>query len=321
MVQARVRDALDRRLRWLFGTAAATFGFLGGAVLLGMLGVPVPAFLAALEPPAVPWAPFVVAYAATAGLLAARIARRPRDETFSMLVLAAGLAVSGASSLASLLVLEAPGPSSAGGVATGAGIDFAVALVFAAAWVRLWLAAVPGTVRQQRDEALLVALLDLLVPSGGAGEIGATDPDVRGAILTRRSASASEASLRLGLRGIDLVSRVLVRKPFARASTDERGEVLERLCGSRVSWARQEALAWRDAALTSYYADARVLARVGFDQAYLEHRLVEGPNREEHRRRLVETEPQAEPDSLRRPTSEPRAPALRLIRSGGPSSA
>ncbi len=318
VVQARVRDALDRRLRWLFGTAAAAFGLLGGAVGLSMLGLaPV---LAPLAVPALPWAPFAVAYAATATVLAWKIARAPRRETFLILVLAGGLVLSSLVSLAAALAATRGGPEGRV-MASGAGIDLVVAVAFAAAWIRLWFASVPGEARERRDEHLLVSLLDVLVPAGGAVDAGATEPAVRETILARRSAVSSEVRIRLGLRLVDLASWVLTRESFAAASPDARSELLSRLCGSRVGALRRIALGWREAALAAYYVDPRVLDGIGFDRSYLRRRLFEGANREAHRARL-----DREPDSLagdatplQKPTAD--APVLRLIRTGGPTSA
>ena len=74
VIQPRVRDALDRRLRWLFGTAAAAFALLGAAVVLALSGVPdVTARLGAayaVSSVAQPFALFAVGYSATAAVLA-----------------------------------------------------------------------------------------------------------------------------------------------------------------------------------------------------------------------------------------------------------
>lgn len=322
MVQARVQDALERRLRWLFGIAAAAFGFFSGAVFLAPLGV------AGVETPlsgqALRWTGFVVAYGAMAAIVCARVAWRPSSGTFLMLVLAVGAGLSGLASLTGLGRPDAP----AGALASGAAIDLAAACVFGLAWTRLWFAAAPGDARAHRDEALLAALLDALVPAGGAVEIGGTDPTVRRAILSRRSAARSETRLRLELRAIDLACRLLVRESFASASTDTRGEVLHRLMGTRVEPLRRIVLAWREAALAAYYADPRVLAEIGFDRAYLERRLVEGPNREEHRARLATLDSARDGARSDRESSGDRAlerpaksvaPALRLVRNGGPT--
>jgi len=91
-----------------------------------------------------------------------------------------------------------------------------------------------------------------------------------------------------------------------------------------VAVVRRTALAWRDAVLTSYYGDERVLDAVGFDRAYLERRLAEGPNREAHGSRLVAGRkaigsPAA--TAMQEPTPEAPAPVLRLVRTRGTTTA
>lgn len=317
VIQAGVRDGLERRLRWLFGTAAATFGLLSAGVVLALLDAA--GSLVSLRPGALPWAPFAVAYTATAAVLAWRVARAPRRETSSMILLGAGLGLSGAAALAVPLVRTATDPQGAM-LAAGATADLLAAGLFVAAWLRLWLDAVPGEARQRRDESLLVALLDAFVPEGGTVPFGAAEPRVRDAILARRGARRSEVTLRLELRALDVACRLLARESFRAASPDTRSEVLARLCGTRVTPLRRSVLGWREATLTSFYADPRVLDAIGFDRGHLERRLTEGPNRDAHRERLAGAGPPDAPAAFERPAAAEgsSAPVLRLVRGAGP---
>lgn len=318
MIQPGVRDGLERRLRWLFGTAAATFGLLSAGVVLALFDAP--GSLVSLRPGALAWAPFAVAYTATAAVLAWRVARAPRRETSSMILLGAGLGLSGVAALAVPLVRTATDPQGKM-LAAGAAADLLAGGLFVAAWLRLWLDAVPGEARQRRDESLLVALLDALVPEGGAVPFGAADPRVRDAILSSRSVRRSEVALRFELRALDVACLLLARESFRTASPDTRSEVLARLCRTRVAPLRRAAVAWREAALTSFYADPRVLDAIGFDRGYLDRRLTEGPNRDAHRERLAVSGPADAPAALEKPAAEgpgPSAPVLRLVRGAGP---
>jgi len=321
VIEARVRDGLDRRLRWLFGTAAAAFGALGAAVVLALTGRV--GHVLTIPPHALPWALFAVGYSTTVAVLAFKIAQAPRRQTFLMPVLSVGLVASGTTALG-LWAVQEPTGAPARALSNGGTFDLLVALLFLAAWMRLWLADVPGEARERRDEALLAAVLDTLVPAGGAVEMGASDPAVRERIVARRSAGRTEAKIRLELRLLDLATRLLARESLVDASPDTRSEVLDRLCGSRVAVVRRTALAWRDAVLTSYYGDERVLDAVGFDRAYLERRLAEGPNREAHGSRLVAGRkaigsPAA--TAMQEPTPEAPAPVLRLVRTRGTTTA
>ncbi|MDG2305324.1 MAG: hypothetical protein P8R42_11870 [Candidatus Binatia bacterium] len=311
-----MRDPLDRRLRWLFGSAAAAFGLLGGTLALSLLGVT--GNLLGFAPEASPWIPFAIAYAVMAALVAGRIARAPRRQTFLMLALAGALGASGLTALG-LWASAGAGPQ-ARVLGSGAAIELASALLCACAWGRLWFADLPGEARERRDEALLQAVLSTLVPEGGAVEIGASESGVRERVLARRSVGRTEVGIRLELRQLDLASRWVARESFTQASPDTRSEVLNRLCGSRVGALRRIALAWRAAALAAYYADARVQGEIGFDRRYLDRRLAEGPNRDAHRARL-EAESAGEASDrgvLRQP--EVGTPVLRLIRTGGQTS-
>jgi hypothetical protein len=315
-----VRDALERRLRWLFGAAAAAFASLAGFVAVALAGGA--GTLLVVPPEGLPWAAFAVSFAVMATALAVRVARAPRRETFSMAVLAAGLVGSGAGLLAARLGHAGEEPL-ARVLAAGAAIDLAAAGAFLAAWLSLWFARIPGEVRERRDDRLLVALLESIVPPGGAAEIGASDARLRQEILRRQSARAGEVRIRLELRLLDLAHRVLARESFAHASPDRRSDVLGRLCGSRLGPLRRLVVDWRDLVLAAYYTDERVLDAVGFDRAYLERRLLEGPNREAHRERLARapdgpTSP-AESDLRPAPPDEATVPFLRLIRTGGPA--
>lgn len=314
-----MRDPLDRRLRWLFGGAAVAFALAPGAIRLALAGRAGPAM--PLSEQVTPWAALAVSFSVTAAILAARVARAPRRETFVMLVLAAGLGAGGGTLVGSWITQRADGSSPAV-PAAGAAVALLGALAFATAWLRLWLAALPGEARQRRDEALLVALLDTLVPAGGAAEIGAADRAVRERVLSLRAAARGAVGIRLELRLLDLASRVLARVPLVEASADARTRVLDRLFGSRVGFVRRIVLAWRRAAFTGFYGDARVQRATGFDRAYLERRLVEGPNRELHRARLERGRRAGSDEATAaEPATGPAAPLLRLIRTGGSGSA
>jgi len=331
-----VRDALERRLRWLFGTAAATFALFAIGIPLVLAGST--GGVLDLGAGAERWAPLAAGYGVVAAVLAAKIARAPRRETFLMPVLALGAATSG---IALLVPIVSPWANDAGGEAdrlalAGAALDLAGAALFSGAWLRLWLAATPGDVREERDEAILMALLETIVPQGGAIPIGAADARLRERILARRpDRAASEVRIRLELRTLDLASRLEGGEALATASPDVRARAFERLLGSRFVTLRSLARRWRDVTLAAFYADDGVQDAIGFDRRHLERRLEEGPNREAHRARLVERGARetresresregessaatpAQPSMTRAEPADGPSP-LRLIRTGAP---
>src|SRR5947208_9949968 len=170
--------ALDRLLRLLFTTLAAAFA-VAGLLFCCLPDATVATLTAAGRPrgfppaPASPlrfWLSLAVAYMVLVTLLAAAIARDPRGRAHLMPILAAGKATSSLT-CAGYFVASSP----AFIYLANALADGMLALTALGAYGLVWATGEPGAAR---DRALLTAVLDALVPRGGAFPIGAADTDL-----------------------------------------------------------------------------------------------------------------------------------------------
>src|SRR5438067_5952188 len=170
--------ALDRALRVLFAGLAAVFAATG----LLFLCFP-DATIATLNaagrpfgfPPAPPsplrfWLSLGLAYMMLVTLLAAAIARDPRGRAHLMPILAAGKATSSLT-CAGYFVASSP----AFIYLANALVDGTLALTSLGAYVLVLASSETGAAR---DRELLKAILDTLVPRGGAFPIGAADTNL-----------------------------------------------------------------------------------------------------------------------------------------------
>jgi hypothetical protein len=275
----------DRPLRLLFGALAAAFGGTGLLFFLFPDGT-----IAALNaagglvgfPPAPPsplrfWLSLGLAYMVLVTLLAATIARDPRRHAPLMPILAAGKATS---SLTCLGYFVASSPAFI--YLANALVDGSIALVVMGAWAAVHLT-------EADDGKLLRAVLDALVPRGGAFPLGAADTDVDAALVRYFGSlhRLGPVGLRLVLVAIEYGAVVFERtKPLSQLDADGRERALAAWEESRL-WPRRRLIeSVKLLALMHFYEKPEAWAAIGYDDAYLRAKLLAGPNRAHHAARL-----------------------------------
>src|SRR5262245_1198041 len=279
----------DRPLRLLFTAFAAAFagtGFLffcfpDGTIRTlnavgGLVGFP-PAPGSELRF----WLSLAIAYMVLVTLLAAAIARDPRGRAHLMPILAAGKATS---SLTCLGYFVASQPAFV--YLLNALVDGSLALMTLGAWVWVQLTSEAAAAR---DPALLRAVLDALVPRGGAFATGAADSDVDEA-LQRYFASLhplGPIGLRVLLLAIEYGAVVFERTaPFSRLDPAARERALAAWETSRLAPRRQLIASLKLTALMHFYERPAIWPAIGYDDAYLRRKLLAGPNAAAHAARL-----------------------------------
>src|SRR5437016_5434036 len=221
--------ALDRLLRLLFTTLAAAFAVTGLLFFrfphatvgtLNAAGRPVgfpPAPASALRF----WLSLAVAYMMLVTLLAAAIARDPRGRADLMPILAAGKATSSLT-CAGYFVASSP----AFIYLANALVDGTLALVVLGAYGVVWATSGTGGAR---DRQLLQAVLEALVPRGGAFATGAADVALDDALVRyfARLHPLGPAGLRVLLRSLEYGTVVFERtRPFSRLALAARERAL-----------------------------------------------------------------------------------------------
>ncbi|HLY37466.1 MAG TPA: hypothetical protein VKU61_05485 [Candidatus Binatia bacterium] len=281
--------SLDGALRLLFRSLAIAFAVTGllfflfpdGTIrFLDAVGRP----LGFAEAPVSAlrfWLSLAVAYMVLVTLLAAEIARDPRGRAHLMPILAAGKATS---SLTCLGYFVASSPTFV--YLLNALVDGSLALIVLAAWAVVGLT---DDARATRDGALLRAVLDALVPRGGAFPTGAADTDVDAA-LARYFASLhplGPAGLRALLLAIEYGAVVFEHtRPFSRLDADGRERALAAWETSRLAPRRQLIASLKLIALMHFYERPDVWPAIGYDDGHLRQKLLAGPNAAHHAARL-----------------------------------
>jgi len=284
-----VPTSLDGALRLLFRSLAIAFAVTGllfflfpdGTIrFLDAVGRP----LGFAEAPVSAlrfWLSLAVAYMVLVTLLAAEIARDPRGRAHLMPILAAGKATS---SLTCLGYFVASSPTFV--YLLNALVDGSLALIVLAAWAVVGLT---DDARATRDGALLRAVLDALVPRGGAFPTGAADTDVDAA-LARYFASLhplGPAGLRALLLAIEYGAVVFEHtRPFSRLDADGRERALAAWETSRLAPRRQLIASLKLIALMHFYERPDVWPAIGYDDGHLRQKLLAGPNAAHHAARL-----------------------------------
>jgi hypothetical protein len=281
---------LDRPLRFLFAALAAAFAATGLLFLCFPDGT-----IATLNaagrpfglPPAPPsalrfWLSLAVAYMVLVTLLAATIARDPRGRAHLMPILAAGKATSSLTCLAYFV-----GSSPALVYLANALVDGSLALLVLAAWGFVWAT---GDAARARDAELLRAVLEALVPRGGAFPTGAADTDLDAAVARYFAAvdpRLGALGLRLMLRAVEYGAVVFERtRPFSKLSPEARERALAAWEGSRLGPRRQLLASLKLVALLHFYERPDVWAAIGYDDGHLRRKLLAGPNAAAHAARL-----------------------------------
>src|SRR5437867_5638898 len=282
--------ALDRLLRLLFTTLAAAFAVTGllffcfptaAAGRLTAAGRPL-GFPPAPASPLRFWLSLAVAYMMLVTLLAAAIARDPRGRAHLMPILAAGKATSSLT-CAGYFVASSP----AFIYLANALVDGTLALTALGAYGLVWATSETGAAP---DRELLKAVLDALVPRGGAFPIGAADTDLDETLARyfARLHPFGPAGLRLLLRAVEYGAVVFERtRPFSRLAPAARERALAAWETSRFGARRQLVARVKLLALMHFYERPEVWSAVGYDDAHLRRKLLAGPNAAHHAARLA----------------------------------
>ncbi len=214
-------------------------------------------------------------------LLAASIARDPRGRAPLMPILAAGKATSSLTCLGYFLA-----SSHAFVYLLNALVDGSLALTVMAAWGAVLLT---DETAAARDGALLRAVLDALVPRGGAFPTGAADTDLD-VVLARYFASLHRlgpVGLRALLLAIEYGAVVFERtRPFSKLDPAARERALAAWEASRLPPRRQLIASLKLLALMHFYERPDVWPAIGYDDGYLRRKLLGGPNAAHHGARL-----------------------------------
>jgi hypothetical protein len=281
--------SLDRPLRLLFGGLAVAFGVTGllfmtfpdGTIrVLNAVGSPLgfpPAPASALRF----WLSLGLAYMVLVTLLAASIAKDPRGRAALMPILAAGKATSSLTCLGYFL-LSMP----AFVYFLNFLVDGSIAVTVLGGWAVVSLS---GEQARARDEQLLRAVLDALVPRGGAFPTGAADGDLDARVSEYFGRLHPLGPLGLGflLRAIEYGTAVFERsRPFSQLDPPARERALAAWERSRLGLRRQLIASVKLIALLHFYEGRETWPGIGYDDAYLRRKLLAGPNAAAHAARL-----------------------------------
>ncbi len=165
-------------------------------------------------------------------------------------------------------------------------VDGSLALIVLGAW-----AVVIGTgeAAVARDGPLLRAVLDTLVPRGGAFATGAADTELDHDLATyfARLHPLGPLGLRLLLRAVEYGAVVFEHTPpFSRLDPAGRERALAAWETSRLGLRRQLIASLKLLAMMHFYDRPAAWAGIGYDDDYLRRKLLAGPNAAAHAARL-----------------------------------
>ncbi len=282
-------EPLARALRLLFAALAVAFAATGILFFL-FPDATIRALNAAGRPLGFPpapaselrfWLSLAVAYMVLVTLLAAAIARDPRGRVHLMPILAAGKATS---SLTCLGYLVASSPAFI--YLANFLVDGSLALIVIGAW---GIARATDDAGDAREGALLRAVLDALVPRGGAFPTGAADTDLDAALVRYFGSlhRLGPVGLRLLLLAVEYGAVVFDwTRPFSRLDPPARERALAAWETSRLAFRRQLIASLKLLALMHFYERPEAWAGVGYDSDHLRRKLLAGPNAAHHAARM-----------------------------------
>lgn len=150
-------------------------------------------------------------------------------------------------------------------------------------------AAQPGRV-SETDALVLDALVDALLPVGGAFPVGARDTPVSSDLWTYfcTMLPGGPAALVLLLRALDYGPFLFGPRParFLRLSVDEREHYLAGFERARFSPRRQLIAALKLVTMLHFYDYPQAQQAIRYDDGYLRSKLLAGPNAAQHQMRL-----------------------------------
>jgi len=165
-------------------------------------------------------------------------------------------------------------------------VDGTLALTALGAYGLVWATSETGAAR---DRELLKAVLDALVPRGGAFPIGAADTDLDETLARyfARLHPFGPAGLRVLLRAIEYGTVVFERtRPFSRLDPAARERALAAWETSRLGLRRQLVASVKLLGLLHFYERPETWPGIGYDDAHLRRKLLAGPNAAAHAARL-----------------------------------
>jgi hypothetical protein len=227
------------------------------------------------------WWTLGLGYMVMVTLLAVLAARAPRARAHLLPILAAGKGTSSFLCFASFV-----GGTHAFLYLLNGLVDGTIAVVVLGAWTALWATDPDATAR---DAPLRRAVLDALVPRGGAFTAGAADVDLDAALVRyfERMHALGPAGLRLLVWAIEWGAVVFERtRPFSRLDPADRERALAAWEHSRLGVRRQLLASLKLLAMMHFYERPEAWAGIGFDEEYLRAKLLAGPNAAAHAARL-----------------------------------
>ena len=165
-------------------------------------------------------------------------------------------------------------------------VDGSIAVTVLGAWAVVTMS---GEQARARNEELLRAVLDALVPRGGAFPIGAADTDLDGAVggYFERLHPLGPVGLGFLLHALEYGTVVFERtRPFSQLDPAARERALAAWESSRLGLRRQLIASLKLVGLLHFYERRETWDGIGYDDAHLRRKLLGGPNAAHHAARL-----------------------------------
>ncbi len=283
-------------IRIVFQLLAISFGVVGAIFLLFPDGtvrvINATGSIFRVFPPAPPsqlrfWLSLGVSYMALVTVLAAMIQRDPVRHRDLMPILAAGKFCS---SFTCLLFFLGSSPTFL--YLLNFIVDGSITLIVLGCYV--WVGVGAGSAGDERwlarSTPVLDALIETMLPAGGAFEAGGRDTALAQDLSSyfRHLHPRGGLGLALLLQGMEFGPYVFGprRTRFTRLTAQERERFLSGFEQSRFALRRQLFASLKLVTTMHFYGYPAVQDRIGFDRDYLRRKLLAGPNAAHHQARL-----------------------------------
>jgi hypothetical protein len=291
-----IQPAAPRLIRTIFQALAVSFAVVGLIFLLFPDGTvrcinAVGTWLRIFPPAPVSalrfWLSLGVSYMALVTVLAALIQRDPVRYRHLMPVLAAGKFCS---SFTCLLFFVSSSPTFL--YLLNFLVDGSITVLVLACYAWAAVAAEPATEPRllARSEHILQALIDTLLPAGGAFALAGSQTPLAGDLWAYAAQQHRRGKLGLALllQAVDYGPYLLGprRRRFSALSADDRCRYLTEFESSRFALRRQVIASLKLIIMLHFYDYPAAQRAVGYDGVYLRDKLLAGPNAVHHRARL-----------------------------------
>ncbi len=285
----------ERAITLIFQILAATFALVGSIFLLFPNGtvrtINAAGSIFRIFPPAPEsalrfWLSLAVSYMALVTVLAWLIQRDPRRYRHLMPVLAVGKF---SSSFTCFLFFVFSSPAFL--YLLNFLVDGSITLIALGcyAWLGLEERAAHAGQVSGTDAVMLDALVDALLPAGGAFAVGARDPPVSSELRAYfcKMLPGGPIALALLLRGLNYGPLLFgpQRVRFVNLSADDRQSYLAGFERARFAPRRQLIAALKLVTMLHFYEHPQVQQAIHYDGSYLREKLLAGPNAAQHRLR------------------------------------